>query len=41
MPHLRGGNNVEGRSLFAMKGAAAPKLMAAGLELNRFLHDGN
>ena len=41
MPHLRGGNNVEGRRLFAMEGAAAPKLMAAGLELNRFLHDGN
>lgn len=41
MPHLRGGNNVEGRRLFAMEGAASPKLMAAGLELDRFLHDGN
>ena len=41
MPHLRGGNNVERRRLFAMEGAASPKLMAAGLELNRFLHDGN
>ncbi len=41
MPHLRGGDNVEGRRLFAMEGAASPKLMAAGLELNRFLHDGN
>ena len=38
---LRGGDNVERRRLFAMEGAATPKLMAAGLELNRFLHDGN
>ena len=41
MPHLRGGDNVKRRGLFAMEGAATPKLMAAGLELNRFLHDGN
>ena len=41
VPHLRSRNNVERRSLFAMEGAAAPKLVAAGLELDRFLHDGN
>ena len=41
VPHLRSGDNVKRRGLFAMEGAAAPKLMAAGLELNRFLHDGN
>ena len=41
VPHLRGGDNVKRRGLFAMEGAATPKLMATGLELNRFLHDGN
>ena len=41
VPHLRGRDNVKRRGLFAMEGAATPKLMAAGLELNRFLHDGN
>ena len=41
MPHLRGRDNVKGRRLFAMERAAPPKLMASGLELNRFLHDGN
>ena len=41
VPHLRSRDNVKRWGLFAMKGAAAPKLMAAGLELNRFLHDGN
>ena len=41
VPHLRGGDNVKRRSLFAMEGAATPELMASGLELNRFLHDGN
>ena len=41
VPHLRGGDNVKRRGLFAMEGAAAPKLMTTGLELNRFLHDGN
>ena len=41
VPHLRSGDNVKRWGLFAMEGAATPKLMAAGLELNRFLHDGN
>ena len=41
VPHLRSRDNVKRRGLFAMEGTAAPKLMAAGLELNRFLHDGN
>lgn len=41
VPHLRSRDNVKRWGLFAMKRAAAPKLMAAGLELNRFLHDGN
>ena len=41
VPHLRSRDNVKRGGLFAMKGAASPKLMAAGLELNRFLHDGN
>ncbi len=41
VPHLRSRDNVKRWGLFAMKRATAPKLMAAGLELNRFLHDGN
>ena len=41
VPHLRSRDNVKRWGLFAMKRAASPKLMAAGLELNRFLHDGN
>ena len=41
VPHLRSRDNVKRWGLFAMKRTAAPKLMAAGLELNRFLHDGN
>ena len=41
VPYLRGRDNVKRWGLFAMEGAATPKLMAAGLELNRFLHDGN
>ena len=41
VPHLRSRDNVKRWGLFAVKRAAAPKLMAAGLELNRFLHDGN
>ena len=41
VPHLCSGDNMKRRGLFAMKGAATPKLMAAGLELNRFLNDGN
>ena len=41
VPHLRRGDNVKRRGLFAMEGAATPKLMATGFELDRFLHDGN
>ena len=41
VPHLRGGDNVKRWGLFAMKGAATPKLVATGLEFNRFLNDGN
>ena len=41
VPDLRGGDNMKRRGLFAMEGAATPKFMAAGLEFNRFLHDGD
>ena len=41
VPHLCSRDNVKRWGLFAMEGAATPKLMAAGLELNRFLHDSN
>ena len=41
VPHLCGGNDVERRRLFAVEGAAPPKLMTARLELDGLLHNGN
>ena len=38
VPHLRSRDDVKRRRLFAMKGAATPKLLTALLQLHSLLH---